>query len=284
MRLPHKRFIQTLMVGKKLPEQIDRILNKYGLPVIADYTGISADIVKVDPDFASGKEDKISQEALKKLNIESMYGRMFSRAVDPDIAHLDTTFKMLDWQEIKVLLYACLVAGIHPEEIELIINEKFDINASPESVDAFIHYFFDLSDFTRKERYELEEKFALDLTEKRSINHALKKDKDHMLWKLGVNPDRSYDSMLKEMFSDSFYLFKEKSKTQADMAIKFGTLAVRLSDRIDRVIQAEDKSKSFFDEIDFNIKESEDIQAPTPEDLDVELEDKFMKVIANEKD
>ena len=66
---------------------------------------------------------------------------------------------------------------------------------------------------------------------------ALQGDKSYLMWKLGVAPEKSFDNMLREMFSDSYYNFKEYLARNPDMANKFGALAIRISERLDKILQ-----------------------------------------------
>ena len=60
--------------------------------------------------------------------------------------------------------------------------------------------------------------------------------------------------MLSEMFSDSYYNFKEYLARNPDMANKFGALAIRISERLDKIEKdANDKSDMFHD-ITFALK------------------------------
>ena len=56
-----------------------------------------------------------------------------------------------------------------------------------------------------------------------------------MLWKLGPAPDKSFNGMLSDMMVDRYYNFKERSKVDPDTAQRWGALAVKLTDRLERL-------------------------------------------------
>ena len=93
-----------------------------------------------------------------------------------------------------------------------------------------------------------------------------------MLWKIGAAPDKTFDAMLKDMMSDSYYNFKERSRVDPELAQRWGALAVKLSDRIDRILQETQSNESLFDEIEFKLTETKDSQVPIKH-ID-EIEDK----------
>ena len=114
------------------------------------------------------------------------------------------------------------------------------------------------------------------MSTKRAFKLALKGDRNYMLWKLGAAPDKSFDQMLRDMLADSYYLFKEKAKTEPDTAIKFGALSVKLADRLERVIQNDQKADDLFSEIKFDIEKDNDIvKVPTADDIGAEVGGKF---------
>ena len=54
------------------------------------------------------------------------------------------------------------------------------------------------------------------------------------------------------MMTDSYYNFKERSKGDPDLAQRWGGLAIKLTDRIDRLEKDTGDKKDFFAE--FNVK------------------------------
>ena len=60
--------------------------------------------------------------------------------------------------------------------------------------------------------------------------------------------------MLREMFSDSYYNFKEYLARNPDMANKFGALAIRISERLDKIEKESNDKSDMFNDISFALK------------------------------
>ncbi len=58
------------------------------------------------------------------------------------------------------------------------------------------------------------------------------------------------------MMSDSYYNFKERARVDPELAQKWGALAVKLSDRIDRIAGEKATSEDLFDDIEFKLSET----------------------------
>lgn len=61
--------------------------------------------------------------------------------------------------------------------------------------------------------------------------------------------------MLRDMMTDSYFNFKERSRIDPDVAQKWGTLAIRLTDRLEKLEAQTEEKKNLFDEVSFKIKE-----------------------------
>ena len=80
------------------------------------------------------------------------------------------------------------------------------------------------------------------------------------MWKLGIAPDKSFNSMLQDMFSDSYYNFKEYLQRNPDTANKFGTLAIRISERLDKIEKEIGGKQDMFNDISFIMENSDDVE------------------------
>ena len=85
---------------------------------------------------------------------------------------------------------------------------------------------------------------------------ALQGDKDKLVWKLGAAPNKSFDSMLQEIMIDSFYNFKEHSKVNADIAQKWGMLALKTVEKLEKFDKDTKDKKDVFKEISFQLNNS----------------------------
>jgi hypothetical protein len=60
--------------------------------------------------------------------------------------------------------------------------------------------------------------------------------------------------MLRDMMVDSYYNFKERSKIDPDTAQKWGALAVKLTDRLERLEKETGDKQDLFEAIQFQIE------------------------------
>ena len=277
MKWPHRKFVEALLCERYGPDQVFNELTKWQLPFpIEDLQDIYTELKPQQAAYFDHRKNEIDREFLQKEKLEPMWAYYFKKPTEENTEPIEGAFALLDNVQVRTLLYAMSLAGVNPEDMELIINEKFDINASSDAVDAFLFYFFNVTDFNYGEKSLLEEMFAKTVNTKRAFKLALGGDKNYMLWKLGAAPDKSFDQMLRDMLSDSYYLFKEKAKTDPDTATKFGGLAVKLADRLERVQANENKADDLFSDIKFDLQKSTEIvKAPTAEELGAEVGGKF---------
>ncbi len=277
MKWPHKKFIQAILCERYGPDQVYEELDKVNLPFPAqDLQDIYMEIKPQQAAYFNHRRKELDRDFLDKEGLHQMWAYYFEKPTDLDMNPIKGAFALLENLQLRVLLYAMALVGVAAEDMELIINGKFDINASSDDVDAFLYYFFNLKDFNYSEKAMLQDSFAKDVNTKRAFKLALKGDRNYMLWKLGAAPDKSFDQMLRDMLADSYYLFKEKARTEPDTATKFGALAVKLADRLERVIQNDQKANDLFSEIKFELgKDNEIIKAPTAEEIGAEVGGKF---------
>ena len=273
MKWPHKKFIQALLCERYGPDQVYEELSKVNLPFPAqDLQDMYMEIKPQQAAYFNHRRKEIDRDFLDKEGLHQMWAYYFKKPTELDTYPVKGAFALLENVQLRILLYAMALAGTSAEDMELIVNGKFDINASSDDVDAFLYYFFNLKDFNYSEKVMLQDSFAKDVNTKRAFKLALKGDKNYMLWKLGAAPDKSFDQMLRDMLADSYYLFKEKALTDPETATKFGSLAVKLADRLERVIQNEQKANDLFSEVKFELgKDDEIIKAPTAEEIGAEV-------------
>jgi len=277
MKWPHKKFIQALLCERYGPDQVLEELNKHNLPFPAqELQDIYMEIKPKQEAYFNHRRREIDRDFLDKEGLHRMWAYYFKKPTDLDTNPIKGAFALLENTQLRILLFAMALAGVSPEDAELIVNAKFDINASSEDIDSFLFYFFNLEDFNYSEKTALEDLFAKDVPTKRAFKLALTGDKNYMLWKLGAAPDKSFDQMLRDMLADSYYIFKEKAKLDPDTATKFGSLAVKLADRLERVMVNEQKADDLFSEIKFDIeKNNEVVKVPTADEIGAEVGGKF---------
>jgi len=146
------------------------------------------------------------------------------------------------------------LALITDEDIELIVNGKYNMEYSSDDVQMFLKYFFNVGEWTLKDRQQ----YVKTINEpqlRKYYKIALKGDKQHLLWKLGVTPEKDFSDMLRDIAQDSYYNFKEQSKIRPDVAQRWANLTIKVTDRIDNIErERQSKSENLLDDFEFKIK------------------------------
>lgn len=182
-----------------------------------------------------------------------MYGHLFNMEVPPGTHGITGAFEVLNDPLMYRLITSMALAGITKEDIELIVNGKYNIHYSSEDIEEFLKYFFNVEKWTLSDKKEYVTQIA-DQSLQRFYTLALKGDKDYLLWKLGAAPDKSFNLMLRDMMVDSYYNFKERSKVDPDTAQRWGGLAVKLTDRLEKLEKDTDNKQDLFEAIQFQIE------------------------------
>ena len=253
MQVPFIKYIETLVVGKETLSSITSKLEKLalsfpdkGLSII--YKRFSAE----QPDYFSGKEE-LDEQHLPDWGIEKMYGFLYNKEVPSGTSGIEGSFSLLNDPLMYRLITSLALAGITEEDIELIVNGKYNIHYTSDDIKEFLNYFFKVDEWNLSQKKEYVGGIK-DPSLSRFYKLALKGDKDYLVWKLGAAPDKSFDSMLRDMMLDSYYNFKERSKVDPDTAQKWGALAVKLTDRLERLEKDTGDKKDLFDAIQFQIE------------------------------
>ncbi|MBC8549663.1 MAG: hypothetical protein H8D23_08420 [Candidatus Brocadiales bacterium] len=163
-----------------------------------------------------------------------MFGYRFDKQVAESTDGIDGAFKVLNDPNMYRTITSLAMSGVTPEDIELIVNGKYDIEYSSADLDTFLKYFFNIDDWSRYEKDDYTNNIR-DAHLKMFYSMALEEEKDYLMWKLGVAPNKSFDAMLRDMTVDSYYNFKEQSTRQPDQAHKWGMLMLKVQERLEKV-------------------------------------------------
>ncbi len=148
-----------------------------------------------------------------------MYGYLYNKEVSAGTLGIEGAFSLLNDPLMYRLITSLALAGITEEDIELIVNGKYNIHYTSEDIKEFLHYFFKVDGWSLNQKKDYVSGIK-DQSLSRFYKLALKGDKDYLVWKLGAAPDKSFDHMLRDMMLDSYYNFKERSKVDPDTAQK----------------------------------------------------------------
>lgn len=265
MKIPHIKYIEALVCSKLSRDTIvDKLEEQEFFIPFDGIDQVHATLAQINPDYIL--KNQPDPNWLIELGVDKMVAHIRKLEMPNGTIGIEGAFRLLEDPLMYRLITSLALAKITDEDIELIVNGKFNINYTSEDITEFLHYFFNLKNWSLTDKVEY-----VDLVNnpdlKRFYKMALKEDKDHLVWKLGAAPNKSFDSMLREIMTDSFYNFKEMSKTNADVAQKWATLALRTVEKLDKLDQSTKEKKDIFSEITFKLnkekskEESKDLPA-----------------------
>ena len=255
MKIPYTNYIKVLIAAKFDFEAIADDLEKHSLalPPKKWMDALHKEVVDTNPDWFSGKQKEIDTEWLEQLGVDHMYGYKFNTGVNSSLEGVKGGITLLNDRLMYRLLSSLALGNVGAEDIELILNGKYDVEYASTDVDMFLRYFFTVDEWTYQEKKDYIG-LVTDHDLRSFYELALQGDKSYLMWKLGVAPDKSFDNMLREMFSDSYYNFKEYLARNPDMANKFGALAIRISERLDKIEKESNDKSDMFNDISFALK------------------------------
>ena len=265
--VPYQKYVEALIVGRTdEPHTLDN-LRKLQLTIPqVNYKQVYNYVYKILPDYLDDDEEQADIKALEDLQIADMVCHLFPIHINRAPIGAEGALRILNDPQMRRLMTCLALASITSEEMELIINNKFAGNSyTSEDIESFLHYFFNLTAFTYHDKREYVELIA-DPGLKSFYKIALTGDKDYLVWKLGVAPEKSYETMLREMMLDSFYLFKEQQRHQPDTAARWGQLAVKISDKLDKITKETQNQVNELEDFEFQTFATADDDDTPPEE------------------
>lgn len=235
MKFPHNLYVKTLVAGRLTNQEILQDLQKNSLqaPPSKEVNAMRVTLRLGQEEYFAGT-DAVDLGWLREHDIEAMFGYRFDKQVAESTDGIDGAFKVLNDPNMYRTITSLAMSGVTPEDIELIVNGKYDIEYSSADLDTFLKYFFNIDDWSRYEKDDYTNNIR-DAHLKMFYSMALEEEKDYLMWKLGVAPNKSFDAMLRDMTVDSYYNFKEQSTRQPDQAHKWGMLMLKVQERLEKV-------------------------------------------------
>ena len=267
MKIPHIKFL-TVLVAERLDNQEDlKELQQHSLqvPQSKEVNALRETLKLGQAKYFGDIREVVETSWLHELGIEAMFGFRNSIQVAESIDGIKGSYKVINDKAIYRIITSLAMSGVIPEDIELIINGKYDIEYSSNDLDTFLYYFFNLDGWSHydKEAYVTSVK---DGQLRMFYAMALEEEKDYLMWKLGIASNKSFPQMLRDMRDDTFYNFKEQSNRNPEMAMKWGQLALKVDERLEKV-EAELQAKSdMHEDIEFVFRKGEkDEEEPVEE-------------------
>jgi len=232
--IPHLKYIEALIVSKLPLDTLKDKLDNLSLPVPEQAIPIILRTLRSEkPDYFDGKNpDPADPDWIRDLQVTEFFCEYTGFSLPGETHPVKGAMNLLDDPLMYRLITSMAIAKMTDEDIEIIVNGKFNMEYSAEDIKLFLHYFFNVSKWTLKER----QAYVKTIQEPQLLKYykiALKGDKDYLLWKLGAAPEKDFGIMLKDMMGDAYYNFKEQSKIKPELAQRWGNLAIKLTDRID---------------------------------------------------
>jgi len=255
MKFPYIKLVETLIVGRIPAEQVVNECANLGFqfPLEAVFH-CEAMLYKDNEEYFSSK-DAPDPIWIHELGLEKLFGHRFQVQLPMGVVGIEGAYKIINDPLMFRLITSMALANATEEDIELIVNGKYNIEYATEDIVEFLHYFFNVKKWTIADKQQYINTVTVPEL-KSAYKLALKGDKDYLLWKLGAAPEKPFDAMLKDMMVDSYYNFKERAKADPELAQKWGTLAVKLTDRLEKLEKETHEKQDMFADIQFQIKDN----------------------------
>lgn len=258
MQIPHIKYIEALVVSKLPSHKIIENLEAYELECNKEAIAVIINTLRREKaDYFKGENpEPADPDWIRELDIIEMYSHLTDFVVDEKALSVKKAFVLLSDPMMYRIITSLAFALITDEDIDLLVNGKFNREYSADDIKMFLKYFFDLTGWTLQDRQTY-----VNQVEDPQLGYfyktALKKDKPYLLWKLGVAPEQDYGGMLKDMMNDAYYNFKEHSREKPEVAQKWGQLALKLTEKLNEYEQEKTETAGgadFLANFEFKIK------------------------------
>jgi hypothetical protein len=258
IRVPEKKYIQALIIGKLNASLVVDDLNSRRIAITNGMKQIYAQLVAENPVyFQKDNTDEPDPDWVKSLGVAPMYYYRFKKSTDISLQGCEGAFRMLEDPKVVKYINTLCIAGVNRTDVELILNAKYNISYESPDFDTYIEYFanYDGWSYNDKELYINNE--VQDAELKALYKLAMTGERSRLIWELGLgtDPGASFDDMLQDMFTDSYFYFKKKLKFAPDDAQKFAQLAIKLADRMDQIKDKSREQTDLFSELKFKLEE-----------------------------
>lgn len=233
-KIPYENYIKALIAGRMTNKEISKDLTKHNmsLPSHKYVTELRGQMRKTQQDYFDKKVDEPEQNWLENQQVKRMVGHKFNVSISDSIEHMDGVFRLLLDPKLYKSITTLVMGSMPNEDIELVLNGKYDLELTSDHVDDFIHYFFNLNNWSHHDKVHFVNRIkSKDL--KRYYKMALTEDIDFVLWELDLDPQKEYDQMLKSMAGDCFFNFKKSANRNPNDSIKWGKLFIKVSDKLE---------------------------------------------------
>ncbi len=256
-KLPYERFVQALIIHKEPPAKIIDILKSMDFVIPANMIALCKEIYTKlfveEPEHFQNSSSEPKNNWLLDLGIHGLYHEFFRTGTETKSAFKGAQ-RILEDPRMRRAIQSMALIKITDEDIELLLNARYDFNFTPDEINFFLDNYFDVLDWTLPQI-----KTVVDIEPNREFKEmyllALKGDKNYLFWKLGLNPNKSYQEMLQDMMNDAYYLFKENSRPgkSSDLALKWSSIAIKVAEKLEKSQKDDDDALNLFQTIELNL-------------------------------
>lgn len=255
MKLPFTKYLEALVMCRYDNEKIQKELNKMPIPLALNFPEQAIDMVRnklqeLNPEYLNPpfQDDYPNMDILKELDIFDITHFLLKIDAGYPLKHVSGAFELLYDPEMFAKMSSLAFANVSEQDIELIVHGKYNIHYDEIQIKEFFHTFFSVQDWTISEKKQylkrIKDEDLLSFYEM-----ALDGDKNYLMWKLGIAPQKSFETMLQDLGSDAYYFFKEKSKHAPSEAQVWAGVFLRTVERAEKLQTDKDKSSDFFKDI-----------------------------------
>lgn len=267
MKIPFLKYIEALIACKLPLEEIVKRVTALNVPLSDSFSedvieNMHRKLAATNVKYFCTPNSIPDLEWLRQYDIHKLVAYELKLEISENTKSIGGAFQLLNDPEMYRIISSLALAKVEEEDIDLIVNGKYNIHYSVEDIMDFLHYFFNVTNWTLNDKTQYI-KHVTSPSLIRDYKLAIQGDKDYTIWRLGIAPSKSFDSMLREMMADAYYNFKEKLKVNADDAQKWGTLALRITDRTQRLDDENSKRRNLFDELQFIMSSGKDDDTET---------------------
>lgn len=147
MLIPHLKFIESLIVCKFTINEIAQKLEDFGLQFPEKAVAIMISTLKKEnPDYFKDKDpEPADPDWIRELSVEEAFCHFTSFSFPEKPLSLDSAIRLLNDPLMYKLLTSMALCLMNDEDIELIVNARYNIEYTPEEIKCFLKYFFNVS-------------------------------------------------------------------------------------------------------------------------------------------
>lgn len=259
------------MAGKiSSPLFVEDLTNrKIQIPKDKELIAIHDELVNTNPEYFTS-EIEADPDWVKDVGLSPMFYFRWKKPTDLSLRGCEGAFRILEDPRMMKYMHLLSFAGITKDDIELILNAKYNISYETEDFQAYFQFFANYDGWTYTDK-ELFSDQIVDLELRKQYKLALKEDRAQLIWEigLGTDPDLSVPDLLHDMFNDSYRYFKRFQKNRPDDAQKYASLAVKISDRLEGIKDKDADAQSLISQLKITLSNQESRPDPKQQIINI---------------